>query len=243
MTKYPILIPAIDLIDGKVVRLTQGDYGKKTTYNSDPLSVAKEIEAAGASHLHIIDLDGAKAGQPINLEIIQTIRQNTNLIIQVGGGIRSLNHVETLLNLGVNHLILGSILMKDRDLATSIINSFPNKIIGGVDIKDKKICVEGWLESSQTNITEAFDYLNPLPLFQIIVTDIQKDGTLSGPNIDLLNHISSLTHIPIGAAGGISSMTDLELIQKKCPGVNACIIGKAIYEGHLSIASLFQTNE
>ena len=126
MTKYPILIPAIDLIDGKVVRLTQGDYGKKTTYNSDPLSVAKEIEAAGASHLHIIDLDGAKAGQPINLEIIQTIRQNTNLIIQVGGGIRSLNHVETLLNLGVNHLILGSILMKDRDLATSIINSFPN---------------------------------------------------------------------------------------------------------------------
>lgn len=235
----PILIPAIDLIDGKVVRLTQGDYLKQTHYPIDPIDMALKIEALGGTHLHIIDLDGAKKGASVNLKTIERIIKHTHLTVQIGGGIRTLSSVKRVINSGVQHVIIGSILIKAPQEAKSIIAEFPNKIIGGLDIRDGKIAIEGWREESAFTVETFLSEYNDLPLHQIIVTDIQRDGTLSGPNIDLLQSIGQLCQHSLGAAGGISTKQDIEEIKTKCSSVSSCIIGKSLYEGSLTLENLF----
>ncbi len=232
-----ILIPAIDIIGGKCVRLFKGDFRLKKIYNSNPLKIALAFEKAGLKRLHLIDLEGAKEGKIKNWQIIKKITQNTNLLIEFGGGVQNEKDIRNLLNLGINRVILGSLVLKEPGRFRKILEKFKDKIIVGVDIKKDKIYYHGWQKESKKELYLFLKKLTKLGVKTIICTDIERDGALKGPNLSLYKRlIRQFPNFEIIAAGGIRNKEDLKKLSKiKIAGA---IIGKAIYENKISLAGL-----
>lgn len=234
------IIPAIDIIDGKCVRLTQGDYSKKTIYHKNPLEVAKQFEDAEITRLHLVDLDGAKAGAVKNWKVLESIAGKTKLIIDFGGGIKTEKDVNIVFECGSAYATVGSIAVKDEATFTGWLGQFgPDKFILGADVKDEKIAVGGWLETTDLWIYDFIEKYISKGVLQIFCTDVSKDGKLEGPSVDLYkNIISKFPSLHFIASGGVSSINDVDQLQEiGCKGV---IIGKAIYENKVSLAELKQ---
>lgn len=238
MNKKIEIIPAIDIIDGKCVRLTQGDYSQKTIYNENPLEVAKQFEAIGIKRLHLVDLDGAKKGEVVNLKVLENIASQTKLIIDFGGGIKNDASIEKVYNAGATLATIGSLAVKQPGVLFGWVKKYgADKIMLGADVKNENIAIGGWLEETDINIYD-FLTINCLKgITNIFCTDISKDGSLQGPSIELYkNIIETIPGINLIASGGVSLMQDvLELEKIGCKGV---IIGKAIYEGRITIDEL-----
>jgi phosphoribosylformimino-5-aminoimidazole carboxamide ribotide isomerase len=232
------IIPAIDIIDGKCVRLTQGDYELKTVYNENPLEVAKEFEAAGIKRLHLVDLDGAKAGKIINLKILEAIAGNTQLVIDFGGGIKKEEDLTNVFNAGANFATIGSLAVREPEIFYSWLKKYgTGKFLLGADVKNEKIAVSGWLETTELSVFDFIKTNTEHGVKNIFCTDISKDGLLQGPAMDLyLKIISENPEINLIASGGVSNIKDLkELSQIGCKGA---IVGKAIYEGKIKLKEL-----
>ncbi|MBS1643092.1 MAG: 1-(5-phosphoribosyl)-5-[(5-phosphoribosylamino)methylideneamino]imidazole-4-carboxamide isomerase [Bacteroidetes bacterium] len=236
------IIPAIDIIDGKCVRLTEGDYSQKKIYNEHPLEVAKQFEDAGLQRLHLVDLDGAKAGKIINWKVLETIAAKTKLIIDFGGGIKTTNDVEIVFESGATLATVGSIAVKNEtEFVKWLLQFGAHKFLLGADVKDEKIAVGGWLETTDINIYNFIESYVQKGVQQIFCTDISKDGKLQGPSIELYkNVIKKISEIFFIASGGVSSIKDLE--ELKLIGCKAAIVGKAIYENKISIKELQTIN-
>lgn len=230
------MIPAIDLLNGKVVRLTQGDYAKVSHYDIDPAGLARQYVAAGASRIHVVDLDGAKAGKLINIAAIQAIRNAVSCDIEVGGGIRDEAALAQLFEIGINYAILGSVLVKNPDFAYAQCQRFPGKILAGLDCHEDKVAIHGWCESSQLSLFDVIENLRPYPVAGIIYTDISKDGTLSGTNTEMLRVLGEKSPFPVIASGGIGNINHV-LDVRQIAGVTGCIIGKAILSGDVDLAT------
>ena len=232
------IIPAIDIIDGKCVRLTQGDYALKKVYNEHPLEVAKRFEDAGLQHLHLVDLDGAKAGKVINWNVIDSITTRTSLNVDFGGGIKTDEEISKLFKAGVKQVNLGSIAVKNKLLVQRWIETYgSDKIILSADVKNEKIAISGWMEDSSISIYDFIrDYLEK-GIRYITCTDISTDGMLQGPNVALYRKLlEAFPEIKLIASGGVSSLNDLRDLQKI--NIDGVIIGKALYEGRISLSDL-----
>ena len=231
------IIPAIDIIEGKCVRLTKGDYNTKKVYNENPLEVAKEFEANGISHLHLVDLDGAKSKRIINYKILEKIANGTNLQIDFGGGLKSNEDLKIAINSGAKQITGGSIAAKNRSLFIDWLQKYGGEtIILGADCKDKMIATDGWIESSELELIDYIQGYEKEGVQYVICTDIAKDGMLQGPSIDLYKEVIQSTNIHLIASGGISNLQDL--IDLKNIGCEGAILGKAIYEGKVSLKEL-----
>lgn len=229
------LIPAIDIIDGKCVRLTQGDYNSKKIYNEDPVEVAKSFEAHGITRLHVVDLDGARAGRIINYRMLEKIATRTALRIDFGGGLKHEQDLEIAFESGAQMITGGSIAVKDPETFISWINKFGNeKIILGADAKDKQIAVSGWEETTDKDLIPFIEDYYKKGITKVICTDISKDGMLQGPSLELYNEIrEALPSLHIIASGGVSSIEDIEQLEQA--GIPSVIFGKAIYEGKIQL--------
>lgn len=235
------IFPAIDIKAGRCVRLFQGRMDQETVYGDDPVAMACRWRDAGARQLHVVDLDGAVSGRPVHGEIIQKICQTTRLSIQVGGGIRSLEDVMYYMNMGIDRVVLGSAMIHDVDLVLRATQKFPGKIAAGIDAKEGWVAIRGWTEVTSIQATDLAVRLDQNGIAAIIYTDIQRDGTLQGPNLDALSHLCRLTRIPILASGGISSLKDLrDLLSLEKEGLEGAIVGKALYAGTIGLAEAMQ---
>ena len=231
-----IIIPAIDLKEGKCVRLEQGLMDKATIYSEDPASTAKHWEAQGAELLHVVDLDGAFAGSPRNLPAIVAIRDAIKIPIEVGGGIRDMATVRKLVSIGIDRIILGTAAIKDPSFVQAACNAFPGKIIVGIDAKDGLVAIKGWAEMTKVQAIELARQMEGYGVIAIIYTDIKRDGMLSGPNVEATRDLAKALHIPVIASGGVHTMTDIEkLMEIRHSGVSGVITGKAIYSGSLDL--------
>lgn len=232
------IIPAIDLIDGKCVRLSQGDYEAKKVYNEDPLEVAKMFEGAGIRRLHLVDLDGAKAKHIVNQSVLEKIASNTSLVIDFGGGVQSDEDIEIAFNSGASMVTGGSIAVRNKELFTSWITKYgADKIILGADCKDHKIAVSGWQEATSVEVIPFIGDYNQKGISKVVCTDISKDGMLQGPSIDLYKDILNVfPNLYLIASGGVSCFQDILDLEKS--GVPAVILGKAIYENRVTLKEL-----
>lgn len=233
------LYPAIDLKDGKCVRLIQGDYNEVTVYGNHPGEMAKKWESLGGDFLHIVDLDGAKAGKEVNGEAIRQIVEAIDIPIELGGGIRSIEDIELQLSRGVHRVILGSVAIKNTALVKEAIDTFgADKIVVGVDAKNGMVAIEGWLEVTDTSALAFCKELEKMGVQTVIYTDIAKDGMMQGPNLEETKKLVENTHLNIVASGGVSSLEDLKALEKI--GVYGAIIGKAIYTGAIDLEEAAQ---
>ena len=232
------IIPAIDLIDGKCVRLTQGDYSQKTIYNENPVEVAKSFEAAGRTRLHLVDLDGAKAGKVTNWKVLENIASSTELIIDFGGGIKTEKDVEIVLGSGAKFATIGSIAVKNETLFTDWIQKYgSSQFLLGADVKNALITIGGWLETTNLSVFDFIDKYQKIGIQNVFCTDVSKDGLLQGPSLPLYTEIiQKFPELYFIASGGVSSLEDL--IQLKAIGCSAAIVGKAIYEGKVTLKEL-----
>lgn len=227
------IYPAIDLKGGCVVRLTQGDFNQETIYSDDPVKVALEYKQKGAWWLHIIDLDGAKTGIPVNLEIIKKIKDQTGLMLQVGGGIRSLATAKSLIMAGVDRLIIGTVAFDNPKVFEELLKNFGDKIIVSIDTANEIVRTHGWLKESDLNITSAILNLEKHGVQRFIYTDILKDGSLTGPNYTFIEKLLSKMSSPLAIAGGIANIDQVKNL--KSIGVDGVILGKALYEGTIKL--------
>ncbi|MGV0829103.1 1-(5-phosphoribosyl)-5-[(5-phosphoribosylamino)methylideneamino]imidazole-4-carboxamide isomerase [Empedobacter brevis] len=231
------IIPAIDIIDGKCVRLSQGDYGTKKIYNENPLEVAKEFEDYGIEYLHLVDLDGAKSKQIINYKTLEFIASKTNLKIDFGGGIKTNDDIRIAFECGTNQITGGSVAVQNPNLFQEWISRYGNeKIILGADAKDRKIATHGWLETSELDVIDFITTYTEKGIDYVICTDISKDGMLQGTSNELYTEILASADVKLIASGGVSSIDDL--IKVKELGCEGVILGKAIYEGKISLHDL-----
>lgn len=232
------LIPAIDIIDGQCVRLSQGDYNEKKVYNSDPLAVAQQFESHGIENLHLVDLDGAKAGHIKNIDVLKSISSNFNLVVDFGGGVKSDKDIKLAFESGANQVTCGSIAIKQPEKVKDWITEFgADKLILGADVKGDKIAVNGWTETSNTTVYGLLDEFLKAGMSYVICTDIATDGMLMGPSVALYKElISRYPKIKLIASGGVSSVDDLTIL--KDIGCYGAIIGKAIYENKISLEDL-----
>ncbi len=232
------IIPAIDIIDGKCVRLTQGDYGQKTIYNENPLEVAKEFEAAGLKRLHLVDLDGAKAGAVQNWKVLESIASNTSLIIDFGGGIKKEEDLNIVFKSGAALATIGSLAVKSADIFVQWLEQYgADKFLLGADVKEEKIAIAGWLETTDIDIYDFIQQYINKGIQQLFCTDVSKDGKLEGPSVELYqNIIQKFPSLHFIASGGVSSMDDLHELKKI--GCSGAIVGKAIYENRIKIDDL-----
>ena len=232
------IIPAIDIIDGKCVRLTQGDYAQKKVYNESPLEVAKQFEAAGIKRLHLVDLDGAKAGKVQNWNVLESIAKGTKLIIDFGGGIKQETDLKIVFESGAKLATIGSLAVKDEATFTSWIEQYgADCFFLGADVKEEKIAIGGWLEATEIDVYQFIGTYIKKGITQIFCTDISKDGKLEGPSTELYQKIlHKFNSILFVASGGVSSVDDLRILKKI--GCNGVIIGKAIYEGRITLKEL-----
>lgn len=235
------IIPAIDLIDGKCVRLTQGDYAQKTVYNENPLEVALEFEAIGIKRLHLVDLDGAKKGQVVNLSVLEKIASNTKLTIDFGGGIKTDESIKNVFDAGATLATIGSIAVKNKDLFFTWVKKYgADKILLGADVKDEKIAIGGWLETTNISIFDFITENSAQGINTLFCTDIAKDGLLQGPSLDLYKKIiAQFPKLNLIASGGVTNIDDLK--QLKEAGCSGAIVGKAIYEGRITMEELKST--
>ena len=232
------IIPAIDLIEGKCVRLSQGDYDRKTTYNENPLEVAKVFEDHGVRRLHLVDLDGAKAQHIVNHRVLENIATHTSLVIDFGGGLKTDDDLRIAFECGAKMITGGSIAVKSPDIFESWIHQFgAEKIILGADVKNEKIAVTGWTEETENDLLPFLEKYTQKGIQKVICTDINKDGMLQGPSTDLYKKIlAAFPDMYLVASGGVCSVTDLEVLAKA--GLPAVIFGKAIYEGKIALKDL-----
>ena len=237
-----LLIPAIDLKNGRCVRLLQGEADAEKVYSDDPAAMARSFEDAGAKRLHLVDLDGAFMGQGTNLNSIHSILKTISIPVQLGGGLRTADDVERMLKLGVSSVIIGTMAIKNPDVFEYIIKHFSGElIILGIDARNRKVAIEGWQEGTEIYDVDFALHWKKVGIQRVVFTDIARDGMLSGPNIEALRNFARGTGLKIVASGGVSSMEDLELLKTlEADGVDQVISGKAIYEGKLDLKEIFK---
>ena len=232
------IFPAIDIKGGKCVRLLKGDFDKSTVYKKSPIDQAKEFSESGFQDLHIVDLDGALKGEPVNGELIEEICKLTKIRVQIGGGIRSIDHIKKLIDIGVDRVVLGTMAVEDTKFLENVCDKFKNKIAVGLDVREGYIALKGWKD--QTNIL-ATDYLmqiKDIGVSRIIYTDIERDGTLTRPNFEETIKIVKLLEnkIPVVVSGGVGSINDIVTVKQHPEYFEGVIVGKAIYDGRLSVS-------
>ena len=232
-------IPAIDILGGQVVRLTQGDYACSQVYDADPAAAAQKWQAAGARLIHLVDLDGARAGRPVNLESLSKIRAAVTCELELGGGLRTEADVQKVLGLGLNYAILGSVALKDKPLTQKLVEKYADKIIIGIDARRGKVATEGWLENSDTDALALIKEMENIGVRKIIYTEITRDGTLRGVDLELYKKLCACTKIEIIASGGVASNEDVRALAA-IPGLGGVIIGKALYENKIDLKELFK---
>ncbi|MBQ3265435.1 MAG: 1-(5-phosphoribosyl)-5-[Ruminococcus sp.] len=228
-----ILFPAIDIVGGKAVRLYKGDYGQMTVYSDNPAQIALDFKACGATHIHIVDLEGARDGGTPNLETVLEIKKQSGLYCEIGGGIRSMEVVDHYLDAGIDRVILGTAAITDEVFLKKAIEKYGERIAVGADIREGFIAVKGWLERSQVTADEFFEKMQNLGVRTIICTDINRDGVMAGTNLHLYRTMSRRYHVDITASGGVSSMDDVKALQEM--NMYGAIIGKAYYTGAIDL--------
>ena len=227
------LYPAIDLYEGKAVRLFKGEYRQMTVYNENPLEVAMDFQNSGAACIHLVDLEGAKFGTTSNLPVIEKIVKATNLFVEVGGGIRTMQTIEAYLSIGVDRVILGTAAVTDRAFLEAALQKYGEKIAVGVDLKDGYVAIKGWTEKSQWTAEAFFSDLEKLGVSTVICTDISRDGAMQGANRALYKDLSDKYNIQLIASGGVSSLEDVKAL--KAMNLHGAIIGKAYYTGAINL--------
>jgi phosphoribosylformimino-5-aminoimidazole carboxamide ribotide isomerase len=236
MVKIMEVIPAIDILDGRCVRLYQGDYQQSEIFGEDPVEVAQRWYSQGAKYLHVVDLDGAKQGKPQNLQVIEAIARSIPIHVQMGGGLRDRDSILSVLAAGVSRVILGTAAVENSQLIANICAEFPEQILVGIDARNGKVATRGWLTTSEILAVDLAKRMTEIGIAGIIYTDIHRDGTMQGPNIEALRQLAENVDVPVIASGGISSITDLlSLTALESVGVKAAIIGKAIYTGNIDL--------
>ena len=228
------LWPAIDLRGGRCVRLLQGDYDRETVFGDDPVEMTRRFIAGGARRLHVVDLDGAKAGTPVQAELVGRMVTAAGVPCQLGGGIRSVETARAYLAAGVDRLVVGSVAIENPALLAELANAFPGRIVLGIDARNGKVAVRGWLETSSLGAIDVAKRHEHLPLAGIVYTDIAKDGMMSGPNLPALAEMVRAVRLPVIASGGVSNAGDIR--DAAAAGAAGCIVGRALYEGSLTLA-------
>lgn len=226
--------PAIDLRGGKCVRLRQGDYEQETVFDDDPVAVARQFAAQGAKHLHIVDLDGAREGLPVNLPTVQEILATVDIECELGGGIRDEQSVRELLDFGLSRLVIGTSALKDPEWFRDACRQYPAKLVLGIDARDGRVATDGWLNTSDVSATELAMQFSAERLAAIVYTDIATDGMLAGPNVAAMAAMQASVRVPVIASGGVTTAADVA--QLAAAGLAGCIIGRALYEGTLTLA-------
>ncbi len=230
------ILPAIDLRGGKCVRLRQGEYGAETVFSDDPVAMAKHWASQGASMLHLVDLDGAKEGRPVNTDVIRAIAQEISIPCQLGGGLRTSAGVAAAFDLGVSRAIIGTQAVKDPAWFAELSREYPNKLVLGLDAKSGQVATEGWLDTSSISAVDLADRYQELPLAAIVYTDIAKDGMMQGPNFEATEALAKRSPHLVIASGGVTTEEDVIELQRR--GIGACILGRTIYEGVVQIPQL-----
>jgi len=233
-----ILYPAIDLYEGKAVRLFKGDYSQMTVYNENPLAVARDFVDCGATHIHMVDLQGARDGTTPNLETVQTIKKQTGLFCEVGGGIRTMEIVDRYLSAGIDRVILGTAAVTDPDFLAAALAAYGDKIAVGIDIKDGFVAIKGWTETSDRDALCFCEKMEQMGVKTVICTDISKDGAMQGANHGLYQTLSENFTLQIIASGGVSGMEDIEKLAKQ--NIHGAIVGKAYYTGAIDLAKAIE---
>ena len=236
-----IILPAIDICGGQCVRLLRGDFGTVEKVAEDPLETARSFKAAGAEWLHMVDLDGAKAGKPVNTAIFTEAAEKSGLKVEVGGGVRSMETVERYLGAGISRVILGSAALSDPELVAGAAKRYGDKIAVGIDAKNRLVSADGWLNDSKVDFVELARRMEQLGVGCIIFTDISKDGTLSGPNLDQLDELRRAVGCSVVASGGISDIEDIRRLRKL--ELYGAICGKSLYSGRLDLAEAIKEAE
>ena len=232
------IFPAIDLYEGKAVRLLKGNYNDLTVYSENPIEIAKDFERQGATELHTVDLEGARDGGTPNIEIIKSFVENTHLNVEVGGGIRSMETVKAYLDAGVRRVILGTAAVTDEEFLKTAVAAYGDKIAVGADIKDGKVAIKGWVEKSEYSTFEFFEKLQKIGVSTVICTDISKDGAMQGTNRELYKELSEKFSVNIIASGGVSSLDDVVALNDM--NLYGAIIGKAYYTGAIVISEALE---
>lgn len=235
------IFPAIDLKNGQCVRLFQGDFSKQTVVNEDPIAQAKAFASDGATYLHIVDLDGALEGRPVNLEIIKKMQTAAKIPVQVGGGIRSMAQVDYYLESGIDRVIIGSAALTNPDFLRAAVQKYGSKIAAGIDAKNGFVATSGWLDVSQVSYLDLAKRMEEMDVETIIYTDISRDGTLTGPNLEQMAALQKHVSINLVASGGVSSRADLEALAKL--GLYGAIAGKALYNGNISMSDVTEVEQ
>lgn len=231
-----LIYPAIDIREGRCVRLVEGRLDKETVYSDEPAAMARLWQDKGARWLHVVDLDGAFSGSPKNIDVIRKIRESVSVPMQVGGGIRDLKVVEELLRLGVNRVILGTVAINDPELVASACAGYGEAVVVGIDARDGKVAIEGWGVTSEKNALDLAVEMKALGVKRVIYTDIWRDGTLKGPNVSAVREMARNTGLTVIASGGISTLDDIRAIKKlEHLGVEGVIMGKSLYAGRVSL--------
>lgn len=228
-----ILFPAIDLFEGKAVRLYKGDYDRMTVYSHHPEEIAADFAACGATHIHLVDLEGARSGETPNLETVMKIRESTGLFCEIGGGIRSMETVERYLSAGLDRVILGTAAVEDEDFLRRAVDRYGEKIATGADIRDGMISVKGWTQQSAVTTDDFFEKMQELGVSTVICTDISRDGAMRGTNREMYRRLSERYRVRITASGGVSTLEDVISLREM--GLYGAIIGKAYYTGDLNL--------
>jgi len=236
------IYPAIDIRGGRCVRLIQGDYNQETVYNDDPVAVATDFTVKGAQYVHLVDLDGAKAGHPVNHELIGRIANAVSVPVQVGGGLRTLADVENLLNLGISRVIIGTAAIEDREFTESVLGTYGNRVAIGIDARNGLVATRGWLETSEVKAEVLAKELAAKGAETFIFTDISRDGMMQGPNIDAIAAIAQASGKQVIASGGVTVLDDLvKLAARRAEGISGAIVGKAIYTGNIDLELALRT--
>ena len=228
-----ILLPAIDLYEKKAVRLYKGDYQNMTVYSENPIEIAQDFEAKGCTHIHMVDLEGAKDGTTPNLSIVEQVARETKLFVEIGGGIRTMETVERYLNAGVSRVILGTAAVNDEAFLRAAVAKHGEKIAVGADVKDGYIAIKGWLEKSAVTLEAFLEKMEDIGVKNVICTDISKDGAMRGTNLALYRELSQKYKLDITASGGVSSMEDVRQLRQM--NIYGAIIGKAYYTGAIDL--------
>lgn len=220
--------PAIDIRGGQCVRLCQGNYHQETVYGASPSEMAAHWQGCGARRLHLVDLDGAKEGTSVNFQAIEAVVANVDIPCELGGGVRNEETIRTLLSLGVNRLVIGTLALKEPDWFCDMAEKFPNRLVLGIDARNGRVATDGWLETSSTLAVDLAKRFDRLPLAALVYTDIATDGMMKGPNFNEMTAMMNVTKIPIVASGGVTKIDDVKRLAEL--GLPACIIGRALYE-------------
>jgi len=235
------IIPAIDLLDGQCVRLHQGDYDQVTRFSSDPVAQALDWQRQGAERPHLVDLDGARTGQPVNDQVIKAITAALSIPVQLGGGVRSAERAEELLASGLDRVILGTVAIEKPDLVDALASRHPGRVVVGIDAKDGLVATRGWIETSTVQATDLARRFAASGVAAIISTDIATDGTLAGPNLEALRAMAEASSVPVIASGGIGTLEDILSLLTIAPlGVNGVIVGRALYDGTVNLGEALQ---